>query len=121
MARLLGPAGPEVSCERCFELLDHYVDLELAGEDADGRSEDPRTPLTARRRPWHGDYFSAVNRIRAFPAATEEACQVARLQGATGRRDTAAANRSGSTDERIGAKLATFVVTCSQPVERKLR
>ena len=29
------PLGPEVSCEQCFELLDEYVDLELAGEDAD--------------------------------------------------------------------------------------
>jgi hypothetical protein len=37
IARLLGPAGPEVSCEQCFELLDQYVDLELAGEDADAR------------------------------------------------------------------------------------
>jgi hypothetical protein len=35
--RLLGPAGYEVSCEDCFELLDEYVDLELAGEDADAR------------------------------------------------------------------------------------
>ena len=34
---LLGPAGHEVSCEECFELLDEYVDLELAGEDADRR------------------------------------------------------------------------------------
>jgi hypothetical protein len=37
VARLLGPRGPEVSCEECFELLDEYVDLELAGEDADRR------------------------------------------------------------------------------------
>ncbi len=37
IARLLGPAEPEVSCDRCFELLDQYVDLELAGEDADAR------------------------------------------------------------------------------------
>ena len=33
---LLGPEGPEVSCEECFERLDEYVELELAGEDADG-------------------------------------------------------------------------------------
>ena len=33
--RLLGPAGPEVTCEECFEQLDRYVDLELAGADAD--------------------------------------------------------------------------------------
>ena len=37
IARLLGPAAPEVSCEECFELLDQYVDLELAGEDAAAR------------------------------------------------------------------------------------
>jgi predicted anti-sigma-YlaC factor YlaD len=37
IARLLGPSGPEVSCEACFELLDEYVELEVAGEDADAR------------------------------------------------------------------------------------
>ena len=35
--RLLGPRGPEASCEECFERLDEYVELELAGEDADTR------------------------------------------------------------------------------------
>ncbi len=35
--RLLGPRGPEVTCEECFELLDEYVDLELAGADAERR------------------------------------------------------------------------------------
>jgi hypothetical protein len=35
VGRLLGPAGPELSCERCFEELDRYVELELAGRDAD--------------------------------------------------------------------------------------
>jgi hypothetical protein len=35
--RLLGPTEPEVSCERCFELLDQYVDLELSGADADNQ------------------------------------------------------------------------------------
>jgi hypothetical protein len=35
LGRLLGPAGPELSCERCFEELDRYVELELAGSDAD--------------------------------------------------------------------------------------
>jgi hypothetical protein len=32
---LLGPAGPELGCEECFEELDRYVELELAGADAD--------------------------------------------------------------------------------------
>jgi hypothetical protein len=35
VARLLGPAGPELSCEECFEQLDRYVELELTGSDAD--------------------------------------------------------------------------------------
>ncbi len=35
LARLTGPAGPELSCEECFEQLDRYVELELAGSDAD--------------------------------------------------------------------------------------
>jgi hypothetical protein len=43
--RLLGPAEPEVSCEQCFELLDQYVDLELAGEDADARLPGMRSHL----------------------------------------------------------------------------
>ena len=35
VARLLGPAQPEVGCDACFDLLDRYVELEVAGEDAD--------------------------------------------------------------------------------------
>jgi hypothetical protein len=35
LRRLLGPAEPEVGCDACFDELDHYVDLEIAGEDAD--------------------------------------------------------------------------------------
>jgi hypothetical protein len=32
---LLGPEAPELTCEECFEQLDRYVELELAGADAD--------------------------------------------------------------------------------------
>jgi len=35
--RLLGPSGPEVGCDECFELLDEFVELEVAGQDADAR------------------------------------------------------------------------------------
>ena len=35
LGRLLGPAEPEISCDSCFEELDRYVELELAGKDAD--------------------------------------------------------------------------------------
>ncbi|TML98470.1 MAG: zf-HC2 domain-containing protein [Actinobacteria bacterium] len=45
IAALLGPLGPEVSCEECFELLDEYVELELAGEDADARLPGMRAHL----------------------------------------------------------------------------
>jgi predicted anti-sigma-YlaC factor YlaD len=33
--RLLGPEGPEIGCDACFDELDRYVELELAGADAD--------------------------------------------------------------------------------------
>jgi hypothetical protein len=35
VGRLLGPAEPELGCDECFAELDHYVELELAGNDAD--------------------------------------------------------------------------------------
>ena len=35
LRRLLGPGQPEVTCEVCFDELDRYVDLELAGADAE--------------------------------------------------------------------------------------
>jgi anti-sigma factor RsiW len=35
LRRLLGPAEPEIGCDACFEELDRFVDLELAGADAD--------------------------------------------------------------------------------------
>ena len=35
LGRLLGPPGPEVGCDACFEELDRYVELELSGTDAD--------------------------------------------------------------------------------------
>lgn len=35
LGRLLGPAEPEVGCDTCFDQLDRFVELELAGVDAD--------------------------------------------------------------------------------------
>lgn len=32
---ILGPPGPELTCDQCFEELDRYVELELAGANAD--------------------------------------------------------------------------------------
>ena len=35
LLRLLGTDEPEIGCDECFEHLDRYVELELAGADAD--------------------------------------------------------------------------------------
>lgn len=35
VAALLGPAGPELTCDQCFDLLDVYVEHELASDNAD--------------------------------------------------------------------------------------
>ena len=35
LCRLLGPSGPELTCEECFAVLDEYAELELAGGGAD--------------------------------------------------------------------------------------
>jgi hypothetical protein len=37
LERLLGPTGPELGCDECFDVLDEFVELELAGVDADAR------------------------------------------------------------------------------------
>jgi len=45
LLRLLGPAGPELTCEQCFEQLDHYVELQRARADADDRVPGMRAHL----------------------------------------------------------------------------
>jgi hypothetical protein len=35
VGRMLGPEGPELGCDACFEHLDRYVEIEIAGGDAD--------------------------------------------------------------------------------------
>jgi hypothetical protein len=42
---VLGPAGPELTCEACFEQLDRHVDLTLAGADADAEVPGMRAHL----------------------------------------------------------------------------
>jgi hypothetical protein len=37
LERLLGPTGPDIGCDECFERIDEYVELELRGADADAR------------------------------------------------------------------------------------
>lgn len=45
LARLLGPAAPEIGCDECFAVLDRYVELELTGKDADAIVPGLRTHL----------------------------------------------------------------------------
>jgi anti-sigma factor RsiW len=45
LERLLGPTGPEITCERCFEMLDEYVEAELEAGDADERVPGMRAHL----------------------------------------------------------------------------
>jgi hypothetical protein len=45
LARLLGPAGPELTCDECFDQLDRYVELELAGTHADAEVPGMRAHL----------------------------------------------------------------------------
>jgi anti-sigma factor RsiW len=45
LGRVLGPGAPELSCEQCFEELDRYVELSLAGEAADARVPGMRAHL----------------------------------------------------------------------------
>jgi hypothetical protein len=43
--RLVGPPDPELSCEECFEALDTYVELELAGRTPTPRYREMRAHL----------------------------------------------------------------------------
>jgi hypothetical protein len=38
---LLGPRGPEIGCDECFDELDRYVELGRAGSDADADAAFP--------------------------------------------------------------------------------
>jgi hypothetical protein len=64
IGRLLGPAGPELGCEECFDELDRYVELELAGVDADGAVPGMREHLEGCPA-CHDDYVSLRTLIEA--------------------------------------------------------
>ena len=67
IAALLGPAGPELTCETCFEQLDRYVELELARADADRAVPGMRAHLVGCPA-CQDDYDSLL----AFVAACDE-------------------------------------------------
>jgi hypothetical protein len=41
VSRLLGPDGPELTCEQCFDEVDRYVEAELAGGRASADAQVP--------------------------------------------------------------------------------
>lgn len=45
LGRVLGPGAPELTCEQCFDELDRYVEMTLAGEAADERIPGMRAHL----------------------------------------------------------------------------
>ena len=66
LGRLLGPAGPEVGCDECFELIDQYVELELAGADVDAALPGFRAHLAGcpACREEHESLYELVKRER---------------------------------------------------------
>lgn len=46
LEHMLGPTGYEIGCDKCFDLLDEFVELELAGADAEARIPGVRAHLT---------------------------------------------------------------------------
>jgi len=66
LPRLLGPADPELGCDDCFEQLDRYVELELAGAD-------PEAAIPGMRAHLHGCSACAEDHasLRAFLLAAD--------------------------------------------------
>jgi hypothetical protein len=66
LERVLGPAEPEVGCDVCFKELDRYVELELAGADADAAIPGLRAHLVGcpACREEHDSLFALVSSER---------------------------------------------------------
>jgi hypothetical protein len=64
--RLLGPDGPEIGCDECFERLDEYVELELRGEEAEASVPGMRAHLEGCPA-CREEHDSLVELLRAEP------------------------------------------------------
>ena len=65
--RLLGPPGFEIGCEECFDQLDRFVELELAGLDADAAVPGLRAHLEGCPA-CHEDHASLADFLRSGEA-----------------------------------------------------
>jgi len=71
LKRLLGPTGPDIGCEECFERLDEYVELELRGADPAERF--PGTAIHLRVCPGcRADHDGVLEAARRFGDAEPE-------------------------------------------------
>lgn len=68
--RLVGPVGPELSCEECFEALDAYVEHELDRPGADAAMPPMRAHL-AGCSACRDDHDSLLALLCANPQASE--------------------------------------------------
>jgi hypothetical protein len=64
LARVVGPAGPELTCEECFAELDRYAELELDGSDAEAAVPGMRAHLDGCPA-CHEDHESLLALIRS--------------------------------------------------------
>lgn len=71
IAALLGPPGPELTCEECFEQLDRYVDVELAGGDPDRAVTGMRAHLVGCPA-CADDHASLLDFVRSDPAGDRQ-------------------------------------------------
>ena len=67
--RMLGPAGPELGCDECFDQLDAYVELEMTGVTADAAMPAMRAHLEGCSA-CRDDYDSLLAFARAHSAGT---------------------------------------------------
>jgi hypothetical protein len=69
LGRLLGPAGPELTCDECFEQLDRYVELELARDRDAADAAVPGLRAHLEGCPaCHEDHDSLVALLRTEPS-----------------------------------------------------
>jgi hypothetical protein len=66
-ARMIGPAGPELGCDECFDHLDAYVEFELTGVKADLVMPAMRAHLVGCSA-CRDDHDSLLAFVRADPA-----------------------------------------------------
>jgi hypothetical protein len=70
LERLLAPRGYEVGCDECFDRLDEFVELELAGSDADARIPGLRAHLDGC--PACREEYQGLRELAAGPTPPEQ-------------------------------------------------